>query len=70
MGGKLDYHLAIDEIEANVVDTNEEDLLTYKDAMVDYDKEQWQEAITQEMKSMYSNSVWELVDPPENVRPI
>ena len=59
------------EIEANVVtDTNEEDPLTYKDAMVDCDKEQWQEAMNQEMESMYSNSVWELVDPPEEVRPI
>ena len=59
------------EIEANVVtDTNEEDPLTYKDAMVDCDKEQWQEAMYQEMESMYSNSVWELVDPPEEVRPI
>ena len=26
--------------------------------------------MNQEMESMYSNSVWELVDPPEDVRPI
>ena len=59
------------EIEANVVtDTNEDDPLTYRDAIIDCDKEQWQEAMNQEMKSMYSNSVWELVDPPEDVRPI
>ena len=38
--------------------------------MVECDKEQWQEAMNQEMESMYSNSVWELVDPPEEVRPI
>ena len=38
--------------------------------MEDSDKEKWQEAMNQEMESMYSNSVWELVDPPEDVRPI
>ena len=26
--------------------------------------------MNQEMESMYSNFVWELVDPPEDVRPI
>ena len=32
-------------IEANIVtDTNEKDPLTYKDAIVDCDKEQWQKA--------------------------
>ena len=44
--------------------------MTYADAMNDSDKEKWQEAMNQEMESMYSNSVWELVDPPEYVRSI
>ena len=38
--------------------------------MDDFDKDKWQDAMNQEMESMYSNSVWELVDPPEDVRPI
>ena len=38
--------------------------------MEDSDKGKWQEAMNQEIESMYSNSVWELVDPPEDVRPI
>ena len=38
--------------------------------MEDSDKEKWQEAMNQEMESMYSNSVWKLIDPPEDVRPI
>ena len=38
--------------------------------MDDSDKDKWQDAMNQEMESMYSNSVWELVDPPEDVRPI
>ena len=56
------------DTEENVVTyTNEDDSLTYRDAIVDCDKEQWQKAMNQEMKSMYSNSVSELVDPPEDV---
>ena len=53
-----------------VSDTNQDDPLTYVDAMDDSDKEKWLEAMNQEMESMYSNSVWELVDPPEHVRSI
>ena len=53
-----------------VSDTNPDDPSTFKDAMDDSDKELWLEAMNQEMESMYSNSVWELVDPPKNVRPI
>ena len=31
-------------------------------AMDDVDQEKWQEAMKNEMESMYSNSVWELID--------
>ena len=58
--------------EANIVvpDTNDEDPSSYEEAMMDSDKEKWHEAMNQEMESMYSNSVWELVDLPEGFRPI
>ena len=58
--------------EANIVvpDTNDEDPSSYEEAMMDFDKEKWHEAMNQEMESMYSNSVWELVDLPEGFRPI
>lgn len=58
--------------EANVVvvDTNDDDPSSYQHAMDDPDKDKWLEAMNQEMESMYSNTVWELVDPPEDVRPI
>ena len=46
------------------------DPLTYKHAMEDPDVERWLEAMNLEMESMYSNSVWELVDLPDEVRPI
>ena len=58
------------EVELLVSDTNQDDPMTYADAMDDSDKEKWLEAMNQEMESMYSNSVWELVDPPEHVRSI
>ena len=44
--------------------------MTYRDAMDDSDKDKWQDAMNHEMESMYSNSVWELVDQPEDVMPI
>ncbi|KAA0025358.1 gag/pol protein [Cucumis melo var. makuwa] len=39
-------------------------------AMNDVDKDQWVKAMDLEMESMYFNSVWELVDVPEGVKPI
>ncbi|KAA0056349.1 gag/pol protein [Cucumis melo var. makuwa] len=39
-------------------------------AMNDVDKDQWVKAMDLEMESMYFNSVWELVDLPEWVKPI
>ena len=58
--------------EANVVvtDTSDDDPLSYKHAMDDPDKDKWLTAMEQEMESMYSNSVGELIDLPESVRPI
>ena len=58
------------EVDLIVSNTNQDDPLTYCDAMDDSDKEKWLEAMNQEIESMYSNSVGELVDPPEHVRPI
>ena len=58
--------------EANVVvtDTSDDDPLSYKHDMDDPDKDKWLTAMEQEMEFMYSNSVWELIDLPESVRPI
>ncbi|KAK0575773.1 hypothetical protein LWI29_006753 [Acer saccharum] len=55
-----------DVVSANSVD----DPLTFKNAMEDPDKEEWLKAMNLEMESMYSNSVWELVDLPDGVKPI
>ncbi|TYJ96447.1 gag/pol protein [Cucumis melo var. makuwa] len=58
--------------EAQIVipDNGIEDPLTYKQTMNDMDCDQWVKAIDLEMESMYSNSVWTLVDQPNNVKPI
>ena len=45
-------------------------MIHYRDAMDDSNKDKWQDAMNQEMESMYSNRVWEFIDPPEDVRPI
>lgn len=36
----------------------------------DVDREKWEEAIKLKMESMYSNSIWALVDLSECVKPI
>ena len=43
---------------------------TYVEAMMDPDSEKWQSAMRSEIDSMGDNQVWNLVDPPDGVRPI
>ena len=45
------------EVQFLVSVTNQDDPLIYRDAMDDFDKDKWQDAMNQEMESMYSNSV-------------
>jgi hypothetical protein len=42
----------------------------YNEALQDKDVELWQKAMKSEMESMYSNQVWDLVEPPEGIKPI
>ena len=60
----------ITEAQVVVFDNEQDDPLTYQHVMEDPDKEKWKDAMNLETKSMYSNSVWELVDPLEEIRPI
>ena len=52
------------------LDENDEDPITYMDAMQRPDSEKWLEAMKSKMDSMKVNDVWTLVDPPEGVKPI
>ncbi|GKU97061.1 hypothetical protein SLEP1_g10245 [Rubroshorea leprosula] len=48
----------------------EKDPTTYKEAMLDIDKNKWIIAMQSEMDSMYSNEVWTLVDRPNGIKTI
>ncbi|KAA0040929.1 gag/pol protein [Cucumis melo var. makuwa] len=62
--------LGLSEAQFIIPDDGIEDPLTFKQAMNDVDSDQWIKAMDLEMESMYSNSVWTLVDQPNDVRPI
>ena len=49
---------------------SEDDPINYKEALEDVDVQEWQKAMDREMESMYSNSVWSLVEAPKGVKPI
>jgi hypothetical protein len=42
----------------------------YAEAMMDPDSKKWQSAMRSKIDSMGDNQVWNLVDPPDGVRPI
>ena len=49
------------------VDTNP---CNYVEALKDKDAELWQKVMKSEMQSMYSNQVWDLMEPLEGIKPI
>ena len=51
-----------DELHTNPCNYNEE--------IQDKNAEFWQKAVMFEMELMYSNQVWDLVEPPEVIKPI
>jgi hypothetical protein len=69
-------HRATDKI--NLMITGERDILwldndepmTYAEAMMDQDSDKWQSAMRSEIDSMGDNQVWNLVDPPDGVKPM
>ena len=44
--------------------------MNYKEAMTSPNSTEWLEGMKSEMESMYGNQVWDLVIPPEGVKPI
>ncbi|KAA0037569.1 gag/pol protein [Cucumis melo var. makuwa] len=65
-----DRYLGLSEAQIIIPDDGIEDPLTFKQAMNDVDCDRWIKAMDLEMESMYSNSVWTLVDQPNDVKPI
>ena len=62
------YGFIIENNEAQIIENDEP--LTYTDAVTSRDSDRWLEAMRSEMDSMYVNQVWTLVDAPEGVSPI
>ena len=52
------------------LDENNEDPITYMDALLRSDSEAWLGAMRSEMESMEINNVWTLVDSPEGIKSI
>ena len=44
--------------------------VTYTEAMMGLDFDKWLQAMKSEMDSMYQNKVWTLINPLEGVKPI
>ena len=65
-----DRYLGVREAQVVASSDGVDDPLTYRSAMNDSDKEEWLKAMDFEMELKYSNSVWDLVDQPDVVKPI
>ena len=63
------YLLLVKSYKAITIDS-EEDPVNYKEALEDVDAQEWLKAMDREMESMYSNSVWSLIEAPKGVKPI
>ena len=57
-----------DNNETSIIE--DDDSLTYMEAIMSKDSDKWLHTIKFEMDSMYDNQVWTLVDPPEEIIPI
>ena len=60
--------LLSDHGDVMLVDQNEP--TSYQEAIKSPDSEKWLNAMRSEMESMYTNQVWNLVDPPKGINPI
>ena len=49
---------------------DQDEHVTYQEAVTGPESEKWLEAMKSEMDSMYTNQVWTLVEPPAGVNPI
>ena len=49
---------------------HDNDLISYNEALEDVDVQEWLKVMNHEIESMYSNSIWTLVEAPKRVKPI
>jgi hypothetical protein len=65
-----DRFMFLGESFDKVPDEHETDPCNYNEAIQNKDADFEQKAMISEMESMYSNQVWDLVEPPEGVKPV
>ncbi|KAH9679431.1 hypothetical protein KPL71_026128 [Citrus sinensis] len=63
-------YMLLGETYMAISDEHVQDPTSYNEALIDRDVEFWKKAMNQEIESMYSNKVWELVEAPNGVKPI
>jgi hypothetical protein len=56
--------------ERDILLLDNDEPMTFAEAMMDPDSEKWQSAMRSEIDSMDDNPVWNLVDQPDGVKPI
>ncbi|KAL2475192.1 Retrovirus-related Pol polyprotein from transposon TNT 1-94 [Abeliophyllum distichum] len=67
---KSSRYLFVGESKQAISTEQIDDPNSYKEAINDVNADLWRLAMNTEMKSMYSNQVWELVDAPKGIKPI
>ncbi|KAH9734849.1 Integrase catalytic domain-containing protein [Citrus sinensis] len=63
-------YMLLGETYTAISDEHVQDPSSYNETLIDRDVEFWKKAMNQEMESVYSNKVWELVEAPNGVKPI
>ena len=63
------YVLMGESYQAIMID-HDNDPISYNETLEDVDVQEWLNAMNREMESIYSNSVWTLVEAPKEVKPI
>ncbi|KAK2429799.1 secreted RxLR effector protein [Trifolium repens] len=56
--------------QGDVLLMDQDEPVTYQEAITGPESEKWLEAMKSEMDSIYTNQVWNLVEPPVGIRPI
>ncbi|KAH9769114.1 hypothetical protein KPL71_011873 [Citrus sinensis] len=63
-------YIFLGETYMAISDEHVQNPTNYNEALIDRDVKFWKKAMNQEMESMYSNKIWELVEAPNGVKPI
>ena len=65
-----DYYAMLGEDEISIDEPVLSDPVTFEQAMCSPDSKEWQKAVQEEMDSILKNKVWEIVDLPDERKPI